>query len=285
MASSRTASRSSNPFVGKPGRDEIYALGLRNPFRFSFDRRAHRDRRRRPGQLGGGRLRGPQARFAARTSAGTTSRAPPAPLPRRQRGAAAQAPLPPPDLRVRAHESNCGGGAARSSAAYVVRDPALGSPARALPLRGLLQGRRSAAWSRTAPGRGATARSASTSTTRARSATAPTGHVYVTSLDGPVYRLDSPVATAGAGRVPSGMERATASPQRPAGSRQRSRPPTAPVIDVHSPADGSLDPPGSRSTRPSAWPRSSPASAPRSPSGRRSESPAAVAGSSAFATG
>jgi glucose/arabinose dehydrogenase len=26
-----------NPYVGKPGRDEIYALGLRNPFRFSFD--------------------------------------------------------------------------------------------------------------------------------------------------------------------------------------------------------------------------------------------------------
>ncbi len=29
----------SNPFVGaSPGRDEIFALGLRNPFRFSFDR-------------------------------------------------------------------------------------------------------------------------------------------------------------------------------------------------------------------------------------------------------
>jgi glucose/arabinose dehydrogenase len=28
---------SSNPFVGKPGRDEIYSDGLRNPFRFSFD--------------------------------------------------------------------------------------------------------------------------------------------------------------------------------------------------------------------------------------------------------
>jgi glucose/arabinose dehydrogenase len=27
----------SNPFVGKPGRDEIFSLGLRNPFRFSFD--------------------------------------------------------------------------------------------------------------------------------------------------------------------------------------------------------------------------------------------------------
>ena len=29
----------SNPFVGAPGRDEIYAYGLRNPYRFSFDRR------------------------------------------------------------------------------------------------------------------------------------------------------------------------------------------------------------------------------------------------------
>lgn len=27
-----------NPYVGAPGRDEIYALGLRNPWRFSFDR-------------------------------------------------------------------------------------------------------------------------------------------------------------------------------------------------------------------------------------------------------
>jgi glucose/arabinose dehydrogenase len=28
---------SSNPFVGRAGRDEIYSFGLRNPFRFSFD--------------------------------------------------------------------------------------------------------------------------------------------------------------------------------------------------------------------------------------------------------
>ena len=29
----------SNPFVGEAGRDEIYSLGLRNPYRFSFDSR------------------------------------------------------------------------------------------------------------------------------------------------------------------------------------------------------------------------------------------------------
>ena len=31
------ASPGSNPFAGGPGADEVYALGLRNPFRFSFD--------------------------------------------------------------------------------------------------------------------------------------------------------------------------------------------------------------------------------------------------------
>jgi glucose/arabinose dehydrogenase len=32
------SSPGSNPFVGRAGRDEIFALGFRNPFRFSFDR-------------------------------------------------------------------------------------------------------------------------------------------------------------------------------------------------------------------------------------------------------
>jgi glucose/arabinose dehydrogenase len=33
-----TRSPSANPFVGRPGRDEIWAYGLRNPWRFTFDR-------------------------------------------------------------------------------------------------------------------------------------------------------------------------------------------------------------------------------------------------------
>jgi glucose/arabinose dehydrogenase len=34
---------SSNPFVGKPGKDEVYAYGLRNPYRFSFDSKGNHD--------------------------------------------------------------------------------------------------------------------------------------------------------------------------------------------------------------------------------------------------
>src|SRR5262249_19026221 len=46
---------SSNPFVGRPGRDEIYSYGLRNPFRFSFDR-THGKPRIAIGDVGGNRF-------------------------------------------------------------------------------------------------------------------------------------------------------------------------------------------------------------------------------------
>jgi glucose/arabinose dehydrogenase len=43
---------SSNPFVGRPGRDEIYSYGLRNPFRFSFDTTSARQPRIAIGDVG-----------------------------------------------------------------------------------------------------------------------------------------------------------------------------------------------------------------------------------------
>lgn len=42
----------SNPFVGKPGRDEIYSYGLRNPFRFSFDQTSAKQPRIAIGDVG-----------------------------------------------------------------------------------------------------------------------------------------------------------------------------------------------------------------------------------------
>lgn len=46
----------SNPFVGRAGRDEIYSYGLRNPFRFSFDRTSAEQPRIAIGDVGQGRF-------------------------------------------------------------------------------------------------------------------------------------------------------------------------------------------------------------------------------------
>ena len=45
-----------NPFAGKPGRDEIYSYGLRNPFRFSFDTTSARQPRIAIGDVGQNRF-------------------------------------------------------------------------------------------------------------------------------------------------------------------------------------------------------------------------------------
>ena len=47
---------SGNPFVGRPGRAEIYSYGLRNPFRFSFDRVTARRPRLAIGDVGQNRF-------------------------------------------------------------------------------------------------------------------------------------------------------------------------------------------------------------------------------------
>lgn len=47
---------SDNPFVGKPGRDEIYSFGLRNPFRFSFDTSSAKQPRIAIGDVGQNRF-------------------------------------------------------------------------------------------------------------------------------------------------------------------------------------------------------------------------------------
>ena len=65
---------SSNPYADEDGRDEIYARGLRNPWRFSFDRR-----RIAIGDVGQDRFEEVDyersAAHAGPTSAGTRSRA------------------------------------------------------------------------------------------------------------------------------------------------------------------------------------------------------------------
>ncbi len=177
-----------NPYVGKPGRNEIFALGLRNPYRFSFDR-GH-------ALIGDvGQNRWEEVDYASR---------------KRLRGANFgwdhvegdhrfdypgdnEAPRPehkyrPPILEYGHSSSNCGGGSCAITGGVAVRDHKLPSLRdRYLyadfykgQLRSFVPHRRRAGRDRalglhvdhpTSFGRGARNR------------------IYVTSLDGPVYRL------------------------------------------------------------------------------------------------
>ena len=72
----RTRSRPTTRSSAARAPRRICAYGLRNPWRFSFDRRRRAgDRRRRPGRARGDRLRSASGRRTAPTSAGTAARA------------------------------------------------------------------------------------------------------------------------------------------------------------------------------------------------------------------
>ena len=170
-----------NPFVARAGaKGEIYSYGLRNPWRFSFDRET--------GDLTIGdvgqnaveeisfvrRGRGRGANFGWRPFEGNDRYTPGESAPGHIR----------PAITERHSDGNCS-----ITGGVVIRDPALGGLARALRVRRPLPWR--------AADRGALDRRcaqprrsrACASSSCPRSARTRRGRVYATSLDGPVYRL------------------------------------------------------------------------------------------------
>ena len=162
------------PVRRQRGRDEIYALGLRNPFRFSFDRRSHRR------SATSARTRWEEVDYEAHRAPRRELRLEPLRgLPRLRLGTRLRAgPLRTADPRVPA-QSGCAiiGG-------YVVRDPKLAACAAATSTRTCA--RRAA--------HGPTASDATATTSSAAACPTPAGlawrtGLYIASLDGPVYRL------------------------------------------------------------------------------------------------
>ena len=129
-SSGQYSSPPSNPFVGRDGRDEIYAYGLRNPWRFSFDRRRGD---LYIGDVGQNELE--EIDFARRgaargaTTAGAASRAAAATTPR----AIARA------RRRRCSSTAATAGECSVTGGVVVRDPRPAGARRPLSLRRLLR--------------------------------------------------------------------------------------------------------------------------------------------------
>lgn len=171
-----------NPFVGRAGaRPEIYAWGLRNPWRFSFDRRTGdltigdvgQGEREEVDFMRRGTARG--ANFGWRAWEGTL---------RYDRSLTVRGAVRP----VLEYDTHAGGGCSITGG-YVVRDPRIPALAGRYVYGDFCAGRLLTA--RLRPG-GATARRA----TRLRVPSLSSfgedgaGRIYATSLDGPVHRLD-----------------------------------------------------------------------------------------------
>jgi glucose/arabinose dehydrogenase len=171
---------SSNPFVGRAGaRPEIYAYGLRNPWRFSFDRRTNdltigdvgQDEVEEIDFTRQGRARG--ANFGWRPWEG------------RRRNF--DEPAPGAVFPVITHEH--GNGFCSITGGYVVRDPALPALAGRYVYGDFCEGRIRAATLRA--GRRTTGKPLSLPRVGGLSSFGEdaAGRVYVTSLNGPVFRL------------------------------------------------------------------------------------------------
>jgi glucose/arabinose dehydrogenase len=171
-----------NPFVGGPGLDEIYALGLRNPFRFSFDRatgalaigdvgagtREEVDYRNRDAARG--------ANFGWPRFEGTVLL-----------NADIQAPGAVPPIFEYATHVN---GTCVVTGGYVVRDPRLPGLAGRYLYADLCVGQLRSLIPSQAGASGDTPLGVPTVSSPASFGEGRGGVIYVVSLDGPVYRLD-----------------------------------------------------------------------------------------------
>ena len=275
-------------------------LGLRNPFRFSFDSRSGdicigdvgQDRWEEVDSSRHGQAR------AAPTSAGTASRAPHV----YEGDGDKPSHYRPPVLEYSSSGDNCA-----VTGGYVVHDPSVPAARRPLSLRATTAAASCAP--SIPPTRAAATRTpASTSASRAGFGSDARGHVYVASLAGAVYRIARELVTRRDGQrsvadaatssqssrqasqedevtMESATQTEATTPaargrgvqRRLAGGRELRRPPPGRRLG---------DPRPSRSTRPSAVAETvARVRAAASPPGRRSASPAAAAGSRACATG
>jgi glucose/arabinose dehydrogenase len=170
---------SSNPFVGRAGRDEIFAYGLRNPWRFSFDRKA--------GDLYIGDV-GQDSReevdYLARSSGAGRNLGWSCFEGRRRYESSRRCPNPVAPVL----DYGRGGGECSVTGGYVVRDPNLDALAGRYVYGDFCAGKLRSF--RTAGGKATGDRSVGPSVPSLSSfGEDARGRVYATSLNGPVYRL------------------------------------------------------------------------------------------------
>jgi glucose/arabinose dehydrogenase len=177
-----------NPFVGRPGRDEIYSYGLRNPFRFSFDRSTSRGVRIAIGDVGQNRFEElDYTTLAAAAGANFGWDALEGFSPYRDENSG----TPDPGGTTKpifAYSHGRGGGSCSIIGGYVVRDPSLPALRGRYVYADLCEGelRSLVPHLKRASGDHRLGLSVASPSSFGED---DRGHVYVCSLEGPVYRL------------------------------------------------------------------------------------------------